>query len=335
MKILLSCSNINSPSFNFYKESLAKIVKENKKINFTAKKYNPKLLEKDYDVILFMSGTKNSNFKKKYGVLYGIVDPRAGNYDNFQKYDFIIANGIEEKIFFSFSKLPTLIYPTYPSINLKKKKNNKNKTIISYHGNREHLINMSPRITTAIKRIATEHLIELILIYDYKKKGKINVFKTTQDQFKISHKQYYNDCYNRYLHDTDIGIVPQLIPSKNKQIQKNFSYYFSKQLFKKKYFFSINFKETTNLGRHLVFAQLKIPTISDYTLSSSNFINDGINGYLAHDTVDWYESFKKLIENKKKTKEIGSRFYLDWKNKFSHGILNKKLLKFLNNLNDK
>ena len=177
MKILLSCSKTDSPSFQFYKESLTKLVKENKKINFTAKKFEQKILEKDYDVVLFMSGTKNSNFIKKKGVLYGVVDPRAGNYDDFLKYDFIIANGIEEKIFFSFSNLPTLIYPVYPSINLKRNKKNKNKTVIAYHGNREHLTNMYPRITNAFKKLATEHRIELILIYDYKRKGKINIFK--------------------------------------------------------------------------------------------------------------------------------------------------------------
>ena len=179
-------------------------------------------------------------------------------------------------------------------------KHNRKKTVISYHGNREHLINMYPRITEAISKIASEYLIELVLIYDHKKKGKINIFKSKQNQFKILHKQYYNNCYNKYLRDTDIGIVPQLMPSNKKKIKKNLSYYISKELFKKKYYFSINFKETTNLGRHLVFAQLKIPTISDYTLSSSNFINNGINGYLAHDTVDWYECLKHLILDKKK-----------------------------------
>ena len=335
MKILLSCSKTDSPSFQFYKESLTKLVKENKKINFTAKKFEQKILEKDYDVVLFMSGTKNSNFIKKKGVLYGIVDPRAGNYDDFRKYDFIIANGIEEKIFFSFTNLPTLIYPVYPSINLKKKKKNKNKTVISYHGNREHLTNMYPRITNAFKKLATEHRIELILIYDYKRKGKINIFKTKQTHLKITHKQYHLNCYDEYLRNTDIGIVPQLIPSKDKKIKKNLSYYFSEYLFKKKYFFSIFFKETTNLGRHLVFAQLKIPTISDYTFSSSNFINNGINGYLAYDTIDWYENLKYLIENKKKSKEIGYRFYQDWKKNYTHNFLNKKLLKFLKKLNDK
>ena len=329
MRILLSCSNTNSPSFIFYKDSLQKLKYESKNIKFTAKKYETKVLEEDFDVVLFMSGTENSNFLKKKGVIYGLVDPRAGNYDNYDKYDFIVANGIEEKIFFSFTKLPTLIYPVYPSIKLNKKKFNNNKTIISYHGNRDHLVNMYPRISNAIKKIASKHLIELVLIYDFKNKEKVRFFNQKEYKFKIYHKQYHDKCLEKYLYDTDIGIVPQLIPSQTKKINKNLSYYFSKQLFKKKYFFSLNFKETTNLGRHFVFAQLKIPTISDYTLSSSNFINNGINGFLAHDSVDWYENFEYLINNKKKSKKIGSKFYLDWKKKYSHIILNKNFLKFL------
>ena len=91
----------------------------------------------------------------------------------------------------------------------------------------------------------------------------------------------------------------------------------SKQLFKGQYSFSLNFKETTNLGRHFVFAQLKIPVISDYTISSSNFINHMKNGILAYNSNDWYESIKYLIENKSKSKSIGIQFYKDWKKLFS------------------
>jgi len=336
MKILFCCSNINSPSFIFYKDSLKKLRNQNKNIKFIAKKYVKKVLEENFDVVLFMSGTKNSNFVKKRNVLYGLVDPRAANYDNFNNYDFIMANGIEEKIFFSYTKLPTFIYPVYPSIDLKKKKKiNKNKTIISFHGNRDHVKNMYPYILNAISKISLKYSIELLLIYDFKSKGKIDFFNDKKQKFKIKHKQYHNNCFGKYLHDTDIGIVPQLIPVKAQKIKKNLGYYFSKQLFKKKYFFSLNFKETTNLGRHFVFAQLKIPIISDYTLSSSNFINNGVNGLLAHNTDDWYEHFEYLINNRKKLKKIGSKFYLDWKKNYSHTVLNKKFLKFLKNLNEK
>ena len=46
-----------------------------------------------------MSGTNIGNLKKDKSK-YGIIDPRAANYDNFRNYDFIIANGLEEKLFF-------------------------------------------------------------------------------------------------------------------------------------------------------------------------------------------------------------------------------------------
>ena len=65
MRILLSCSNTSSPSFIFYKDSLKKLKNESKNIKLTAKKYESKLLEENFDVVLFMSGTKNSNFFKK------------------------------------------------------------------------------------------------------------------------------------------------------------------------------------------------------------------------------------------------------------------------------
>ena len=40
-----------------------------------------------------MSGALSENFKKKENTKYGIVDPRAANYDDFKNFDFVIANG--------------------------------------------------------------------------------------------------------------------------------------------------------------------------------------------------------------------------------------------------
>ena len=334
MKILLTSSNISSPSYQFYKESLSKITKKKKNIKFFFKKFDQNLLSKHYDIILFMSGTKNINFSKIKDSKCGIVDPRAANYDNFKNYNFIIANGLEEKNFFSYTKLPIFIYPVYPSVKLIKKKSIKKKTIITYHGNIEHLLNMYPRITHAIKELANKYLIELLLIYDVKKKGKIGIFNNNNLGCKVIHKQYYSNCFDKYLHNTDIGLVPQLQSFKKNEIKKNILEYISKRFFKKKYFFSLNFKETTNLGRHLVFAQSKIPIVTDYTLSSSSFINHGHNGMLAHDTDDWFKSIKYLIENKYQSKKIGSQLYLDWKKNFSHINLNINLLKFIDNLNE-
>ena len=334
MKIILSCKNLNSPSYIFYKESLKKLNKKNNSIKIFFKKFSPKILDENFDIFLFMSGTNIGNLKKKDKSKYGIIDPRAANYDNFRNYDFIIANGLEEKLFFSHTNLPIFIYPVYPSVR-NKKKINKKKTIISYHGNKEHLLNMLPRITNAIKKISNEYNIELKLIYDIMNKGSVKELDRKHLNCKVTHLQYYENCFDKYLINTDIGIVTQLNNFENKKIKKNIGYFLSKQLFKGQYSFSLNFKETTNLGRHFVFAQLKIPVISDYTISSSNFINHMKNGILAYNSNDWYESIKYLIENKSKSKSIGIQFYKDWKKNFSHKVLNKRLLDFFKNKNVK
>lgn len=335
MKILLTCSKTSSPSYIFYKNSFRDLAKQFNKVIFKSEKFTNKLLNENYDIILFMSGTVVKKLKKINGVKFGIVDPRASNYDNFKNFDFILANGLEEKIFFNYTKLPTFIYPVYPKVKCKKKIFNKRKTIISYHGNKEHLVNMYPRVTGAIAKISTTHKVQLNLIYNIKEKGKIKNFNEKNLGFKVLHKQYYNNCFNKYLFDTDIGIIPQIYPEQKRQIKRNIGNFFSKQLFKKKYKFKIEFKETTNLGRHFIFAQMKIPIITDYTISSSNFINHKINGLLGFDSSDWYENFKYFIENKNYSKKIGIKLFRDWKKKFSHKNLNNKLIIFFKRLNEK
>ena len=237
MKIILTCKNLDSPSYIFYKESLRKISEKKKSIKFYFKKFSPKILSDNFDIFLFMSGTSIGNLEKKSNCKYGIVDPRAANYDNFKNFDFIIANGLEEKHFFSHSNLPTLIYPVYPSIKNIKKKNNK-KIVISYHGNKDHMMNMLPRVTNAIKKIAKKYYIELKLIYNIKDKGIIKEINRKNLNCKVSHLQYYSGCFNKYLSNTDIGIVPQLKIYKEKRIKKNIGYFFSKQLLKCKKYFS-------------------------------------------------------------------------------------------------
>lgn len=334
MNIILFYKNINSPSYIFYKNSFKKFTEKNKSVNFFFEKFSKKILNKNFDIFLFMSGTLNGNLKKQENKKYGLVDPRAANYDNFKNFDFIVANGLEEKIFFSYTGLPTLIYPVYPSIK-NKERDNKNKTIITYHGNKEHLQNMHPRITNSLKKISKDYKIKLKLIYNIKDKGRVKEINKNSINCEVSHLQYYDGCFDKYLSDTDIGLVPQLKITKKKDIKKNIGHFLSKQLFKKQYSFTLNFKETTNLGRHLVFAQCKIPVISDYTLSSSNFINNKKNGILAYDTEDWYQSLKFLIDNKKKSKQIGLQLFKDWKKNFSHEVLNQKMINFFRKLNVK
>ena len=140
-----------------------------------------------------MSGTINEKFQKKKNTKYGIVDPSAANYDDFKNFDFVIANGLEEKFFFSYTGLPTMIYPSL-SNNKNKKKTNKNQTIITYHGNKEHLQNMYPRITNSLKKISKDYKIKIKLIYNIKDKGLAKEINKELLNCDVYHLQYYDGC---------------------------------------------------------------------------------------------------------------------------------------------
>ena len=122
MNIVLVYKNINSPSYIFYKNSFKKISKKKKSVKFFFKKFSKKILNENFDVFLFMSGALSENFKKRENTKYGIVDPRAANYDDFKNFDFVIANGLEEKFFFQLYWI-TNIYLSCLSNNKNKKKN--------------------------------------------------------------------------------------------------------------------------------------------------------------------------------------------------------------------
>ncbi len=96
--------------------------------------------------------------------------------------------------------------------------------------------------------------------------------------------------------------------------------------------FFFRFKETTNLGRHLVFAQYSIPVISDMSPSACSFIEYGINGYLAHHTDSWYKCIKLLIQNKELRSNIGHNLNLKYHSFASPNIQNTNLINFIKKL---
>ena len=338
MKIILTTSKNNAPAFIFFKQQFeeALLLPASKKISIDIS-YNPKKIKYiAYDVVLFMSYDEATHAAKKQNpkILTGIIDPRASHNNNFKCTDFLIVNGIESRDYFSKYIDNIAIYHLQFLVNHKKKlpiKNNK-KFILGYHGNKIHLNSMFPRLTDALNKIAKEFDIELWAMYNYKKLGKCNFDKNENIFFEIKHIQFSEENYEKFLAKTDIGLVPQNIP-----IKKNIFFKFFIRTLGKKYNesdsdFFFRFKETTNLGRHLVFAQYGIPIISDMSPSACNFIEFGKNGYLAHHTDSWYKCIKLLIQNKELRLKMGQNLNLKYHSIASPKVQNQNLLSFLKKL---
>jgi hypothetical protein len=357
MKIVLLTNNPKSPSFIFYSQSFLKLNTESISLEVIDSEAKVNFL--DYDVALFMGGSSynHGSIKSLNPSLYCvIVEPRAKQYNEFSNYNLIITNSLESRIFFSNLQINTFVYPTYPQLNIVKKKSKKNqKLIIGYHGNRNHLEGMFPRITNAIFRLSKEVDIELWAMYDTSIYGESKIINSKKMGFTVKTIPYSDNNYNKYISQCDIGLVPQLerrsfefisdifkgMPSKfllhkfkriEKLIDNAFAYLMRKMNIhfspSSRYDYKLRFKEVTNLGRHFIFAQYSIPVISDLTPSSCSFINQSVNGFLAYETDSWY-SCLCLLKDESVRKKLGSRLNKDWKKKYSHDILNKSFSAYL------
>ena len=174
--------------------------------------------------------------------------------------------------------------------------------------------------------------IELHLIYDLNKKKIENINKN--GNISIFHYQHSHSVIEDILSKADIGLVPQLLPE-NRSILSLLNFItFVKHFTELKNEYILRFKENSNLGRHLVFSQFKVPIVTDPTISSTLFLSDKYKNFIAYNKFDWLNSINFILENKKIANEYGEFLYNKWKENFSHELLNDMLLKKIEYLNE-
>ena len=59
----------------------------------------------------------------------------------------------------------------------------------------------------------------------------------------------------------------------------------------------MNFKIPSNPGRLIVFSRLGLPVVADFIPSHFQFINHGVDSYIAYSSAGWFNSIEKLILN--------------------------------------
>ena len=325
IRILYLYTKKDSASYIFYRNSLTKCkefkIKFNNKLPQNFSVYDFIFLQSNFSEIKNIDLLKNNNNLV-------LVEPRYGHSNDLNlKFDLIIFNGLESKIFFSskvkFKK--SLIYPPYPEYQNTKQKilKDKKKLTITYHGNKVHIENSKKKIFDSIAKLSKnlKVKIEVNLIYNIKRLGLIK-FLPKNSNLIIRHIQYSNKNIKSILSFTDIGLVPQTLVNDN----------FLRVLKKKdKENFNLKFKHPTNIERHLVFAQFNIPVVTEPTPSViKHFDHESIN-YLTYNSETWYKVLKKFSNNKKLRKKLGFKLYSLWFKNFRHKILNEKLIKLLKN----
>jgi len=325
IKLLFQTKNIKGPS-TIFNQNLLKGLNELKDISIDF--YNTDYI--NYDVVLFMG--YDSDIKKAKqsnpSIKVGIIDPRPSFNIDFTDVDFILANGIEMRDYFSKYSKNIFNYYIYPELEFVKVKKNNQKVVIGYHGNKIHLMASKERLMPAIELLAQKHKVELWLMYDVESLGQWKYSKLSENLL-IKHIQWSEDGYHKYMSQADIGVVPSLMPIKNISLVKKISKSIFNVLNENFSDYFLRFKVTSNVGRGLVFAQLKVPVIMDMTPSALQFVSDSENGFVCYSSESWSSALFKLAESEDLRLAMAENLYKEFNLNYSSKEINIKLMNFL------
>lgn len=325
IKLLFQTKNIKGPS-TIFNQNLLKGLNELKDISIDF--YNTDYI--NYDVVLFMGYDSDIKKAKQSNPLIkvGIIDPRPSFNIDFTDVDFILANGIEMRDYYSKYSKNIFNYYIYPELEFVKVKKNNQKVVIGYHGNKIHLMASKERLMPAIELLAQKHKVELWLMYDVESLGQWKYSKLSENLL-IKHIQWSEDGYHKYMSQADIGVVPSLMPIKNISLVKKISKSIFNVLNENFSDYFLRFKVTSNVGRGLVFAQLKVPVIMDMTPSALQFVSDSENGFVCYSSESWSSALFKLAESEDLRLAMAENLYKEFNLNYSSKEINIKLMNFL------
>ena len=304
MKIGFYTQNFDAPSSYLHKKCFFEG-------SLNIEKFNQKKIN-EYDWIFIMSYEKDlellNKIQKNRKIKIALIDPRLPIKSAFAKQvDLIIVDSIEMEDYFLKYNIPVFRYLAYPNFKVNTLVNkSKHEINLGYHGNLDHLNEMSEFIVNAIEKLGIDFSVNFNLLYNFKKKKFNKIIKNV----KINHIQWSDINFKFFLKNCDIGIVPNLkVNLFNKLNEKN-----------NPINYSLKFKLSSGPGRIMPFAINSIPVVCDMYPSAVSFIDNNIDGFVCYSKDAWYSSLKKLSKSIKLRNQIG----------FS---LNKKLFPKLSMLN--
>lgn len=329
MKIAFVCENTGSPSFQFYRDSFLEMNQEGSAVSVSLGESLHDFDYQDYDVVLFMgfgfAPEQVRAVNKK--ALIGVVEPRAAQKNTFEGVDFIITNSMEARDYFSAFHDTFFMYHVYPVVPEKETcPVETDRLVLGYHGNEKHIQAMVPRITDALERLNRDIPIELWAMYNIEKKG---VWKKSQSfSFPVKNIQFSYENYARYIANVDIGLVPQLMPVQRRTLGMALMASWNRNHFESARDYLLRFKDTTNIGRHHVFAQYAIPVVSDLTPSATALLGDDVGGSVAYSTAAWEQAIRRLARSKGERQKAGDALYKKWRMTYAHDKQNERLVAF-------
>ena len=245
-------------------------------------------INKSGDILIFDKGNRVPSMQKDK--LHGLITPNSDNVSLLKKADFVIVGSVEERESIIPHNKNAFIFPQIEKIYLDIKPKihqEKDETIIGYHGNPNHLNHLTMGLQNALERLFSELKIKLLIIQSQLKpstdwiQGKPNI--------PIEYVKWDIKTISQNIKRFDIGVVPTISSFNNGGLKDENS-----KLGKYNTDIQIRFKNKSNIGRSLVLIQHGIPTVADITPSNMHIFSNPDNGYAVLTEEGWYHALNKL-----------------------------------------
>ncbi len=285
----------------------------------------------NYDIAIFMAPDSKIREAKAIDdkIKCGLFDPKvskAWQIEEAKAADFLIVSSIEQRDFFLKYNESIYIYYMFPNIpEVKKEHVDKQKIVIGYHGNKQHLDAMTD-VSWALDRLSKEYDIEFRAIYNVKKLGKWRL--NVPQNCSVRHIQWSEKTLVADLSQCDIGIVPSVMPSPKLFTRSLRSIFYNPEGYNRNDYV-YRFKMSNNPGRIYVFSQLHIPVIADFTPSACQFIKDGQSGMLAGTREGWERNMKLLIREISLRRILSTNLIDDINKNYSQDINFSNFIEFI------
>ena len=331
LRIAFLCTRATSPSFLYYRDSLLEMnetgIAECVVVTSDIESFDPT----GFDAVLLMGyDPLPEGIRQRAGdVLMVIVEPRAGQKRDLSGYDLAVYNGHEARDWFAGSTPDDFLYLVYPEVSSKMPvpdefiKDKSECLVLGYHGNPLHLDAMVPRITGAIERLAQDRPVVLWAMYNHDICGRWRWADQKNSGFVIRHIPFSMDNYACFMANVDIGLVPQCMPVRRSRILKYLLGTLRRKYNERNADFLLRFKDTTNIGRVMVFAQYNIPVISDMTPSACSLFG----GISAFSSKGWLRALRKLADDEDLRTEMGKKLNRHFQDNHTPHIQNMQLIK--------
>jgi hypothetical protein len=251
-----------------------------------------------YDVVVFMGHDAHLEdaVRQNPTIRVAVADPKLSQPEYIEaarSASFLMVSSVEQRDVFLKLNRNILVYHMFPQIeSVQKVHQNGDRIVVGYHGNRVHLECMQDGAGAAIRELGRRRRVEFWAMYNRDTLGEVAF--PGWEHIRVRHIQWSWQNYVQELAHVDIGIVPNLMPIRDRLRILELSAYRDGRFMYEPFDHLCRFKASTNPGRLYPFARLGIPVVTDFTPSGCQFVLDGESGFVSASPHAWFEALETL-----------------------------------------